>query len=505
MHIINNHMEELHEKIVELAAKYADNEYVLGRLRTFVLTQLPGFLSSAELLHTERAKRKAHLVANGDKFFEEFIAVNKYYYCSRLEIFIKYDDVHFKQVSEDDIIHQVLTMITKRADLQSWKHKIKNNLIKTIKDRSPLNAIPESATIQVILGKLHPYFFNTKNAAKHFLVAVGDSINGKKNITYIVPSSLKPIIREIETNYYNCFGNSNILANFKLKYHGHEYSDSRFFSCNMKNTQVFDNTNMLDLLCVASHYSTRYESADNFASKLGDSLLCQNVFFTKHLTIEGLVKNFKESALYELNGAVVKSRSMSFILKKYFDKNNLPTIIFHDAFVNEMKKSFQFDEEKDCYIGVTSSYLPAVSAFCAFWDNHMEEDYTAPELEIDEVVSLFFSDNPTFKTDSSITTEFIIELMKHHMATELNIENEKYIHNIHCNVWDKRLEVIAFFQYLKQTESTALSLYDLYILYTAWRGTAIKMSKKCFEKLAEESLGSNLEPSGVINSVFWKN
>lgn len=498
-------MQDLHEKIDELTIKYADNEYVLSRLRVFILNQLPGSLSSAEILCSERCKRKAELVANGDKFFEEFISINKYYYCSRLEIFINYDDIHFSQVSEDDIIHKVLSMITKRPDLHSWKHRIKNNLIKSIKERSPLNAIPESHTIQSVIGKLYPHFFISKNAAKHFLVAVGDSIKGKKNNIYIAPSSLKPIIREIETNYYNCFGNSNILSNFKLKYHGHEYSELRFFSCNMKKHDVFDNTNMLDMLCVASHYSDRYESADNFSSKLGDNLLCQNVFFTKHLTIEGLVKNFKENALYEVNGALVKSRSMSFILKKYFDKNNIPTIIFHDAFVNEMKKSFQFDEEKDCYIGVTSSYLPVVSAFCTFWDNHMEEDYKAPELEIDEVITLFLCENPLFKTDSSITFEFILELLKHHMAQDLIIENEKFIHNIHCKVWDKRLEVVNFFQYVKHTDSSAISLYDLYILYMAWKRTAMKMSKKCFEKLAEEILGSSIDSSGVINTIFWKN
>lgn len=476
-------MQELHAKIDELNFKYENNDYVLGRLHTFIMNQLPTFLASAETLHLERTKRKADLSANGDKFFEEFIAVNKYYYCGRLEIFIKYDGIHFKQVSEDDIIHQVLTLITKRNDLHAWKHKIKNNLIKTIKDLSPLTAIPESATIQTVIGKLYPHFFHTKNAAKHFLVAVGDSINGKKNNTYIVPSALKPIIREIETTYYNCFGNSNILANFKLKYHGHEYGDTRFFCCIMKTTQIFDNTNILDLLCVASHYSARYENADTFASKSRDALLTRNVFFTKHLTIEGLVKKFKETALYELNGAVVKSKNMTFVLKKYFDEKNIPSIIFNESFVGEMKKTIQFDEEKDCYIGVTSSYLPIVSAFCSFWDEHMEEDYNAPELEIDEVITLFYIDNPGFKTDSSISTEFIFELMKHQLATELIITNEKYIHNIHCNIWDKRSEVASLFQYLKQIETQPTSLYDA---YTNWRGNSIKMSKKCFEKLSEK-------------------
>jgi hypothetical protein len=39
----------------------------------------------------------------------------------------------------------------------------------------------------------------------------------------------------------------------------------------------------------------------------------------------------------------------------------------------------------------------------------------------------------------------------------------------------------------------------------AWKRTAMKMSKKCFEKLAEEILGSSIDSSGVINTIFWKN
>lgn len=497
-------MEDLHTKINELILKYENNEYVLGRLKIFILNQLPAFLDSAETLYLERTKRKAELSANGEKFFDEFIAVNKYYYCSRLEIFIKYDGIHFKQISEDDIIHQVLTLISKRNELQAWKHKIKNSLIKAIKERSPLNTIPESVTIQNVLGKLYPHFFPSKNAAKHFIVAIGDSINGKKNNTYIIHSGLKQVLREIETTYYNCFGNSNILSNFKMKYHGHDYLDTRFFSCDMKTTHIFDNTNMLDLLCVASHYSTRYENADTFVSKSRDSGLMCIVFFTKHLTIDGLVKKFKESALYELNGSIIKSKNMTFVLKKYFDEKNIPSIIFNDSFVNELKKTVQFDEEKDCFNGVMSNYLPIVSTFCLFWDKHMEEDYSAPELEIDEVITLFYIDNPGFKTDSVISNDFIIEIMRHHLSSELIITNEKYIHNIHCNIWDKRLEIISFFHYLKQTETHLLSLYDTYTSYAVWKGASIKMSKKCFEKLAKECLAENLDNNGVIKIDFWK-
>ena len=65
---------------------------------------------------------------------------------------------------------------------------------------------------------MYPAIFHTKNAAKHFLTAVGDCIKGEKNNTYIVTSGLRDIMREIETAHYNCFGSTNILANFKMRY-----------------------------------------------------------------------------------------------------------------------------------------------------------------------------------------------------------------------------------------------------------------------------------------------
>lgn len=492
-------MTELHEKIDELIQKYEGNEYIMNRLRTFIINQLPGSLSAAQVAHEERNKRKYQLSVSGDKFIEQFLAVNKYFYCSRQELFIKYDNINFKQVSEDDIQHQVLTMITKKSELQSWKHKLKNSLIRALKDKSLHSAIPSSVTIQEVTGKLVPNIMITKNAAKHFLVAIGDAIHGNKDKTYIVPSALKYLLRGIETTYYNCFGISNILSNFKLKYHGHDYSDTRFFHCNMDMDKynMVDNSNMLNLICVASHFSQRYNDADSYTDRTRDNILCKNVFFSKKLTAETLVEQFKKAALHPFSGAVVKNKNMIFILKKYFDENNVPNIIFNDVFAREMRKVVQYDESIDSYIGITSSYLPVVAAFCLFWDEHMKEDYNAPELEIHEVILLFNNSQPSFKNTAGVNSEFIVDLLKYHVSSELSIEQEKYIHNISCDLWDKRLDIEMFFIDIKQ-QDPPMALDDAYTAYLEWKGNAIHMSKPCFEKISNELLGEKVTSNGAI-------
>ena len=123
-------MTELHETLDQMLRLYEGNEYIMNRLRTFIIHQLPSSLSSAQVTYEERNTRKHHLSVSGDKFIEQFLAVNNYFFCSKQELFVKYDGVHFKQVSEDDIQHEILTMLTKKPELHAWKHKLKNTIIK---------------------------------------------------------------------------------------------------------------------------------------------------------------------------------------------------------------------------------------------------------------------------------------------------------------------------------------------------------------------------------------
>ena len=480
-------MEELHSQLDNLSQQYQDNEYVIGRMKTFIMHQLPTYLSHAEKTNKERTRRKERLSEHSDTFVKLFLAKNQYYYCPRIELFIDYSNPHFKAISEDDIQHQILTHITDKQNLMPWKHKIKNSLIRLIKERNPLHAIPESETIQYVLSQLYPRFLTTKHAAKHFLVAVGDSIRGNKQNTYIIPSVLKSVVREIETVYFKDFGATNVLSNFKLKYHGHDYKDTRFFDCRM---DAIDTTvpqdlskHMLDLLCVAYHYSDRHEDADNYINVSCDNNLKDIAFFSLKLTAETLVENFKSSALFTSSGTNIKGKNMSFILKKYFDEKNIPNIIFQETFSTELKKLVDYDQETDEYKDVSSSHLPFVSAFCSFWEEHTSYEVEAPELEIDEVATIFALIKPT---SANVSSDMILDLLRHHFP-EVIIEDDKYIHNIFCKLWDKRLQVEKMVQGLMLSqEEKPLSLYDMYSSYTSIHSP--KMSKRCFEKIASETL-----------------
>jgi GTP-sensing pleiotropic transcriptional regulator CodY len=123
---------------------------------------------------------------------------------------------------------------------------------------------------------------------------------------------------------------------------------------------------------------------------------------------------------------------MILILRQFLKEMNIPNIIFQETFAIEMKKLLSYDEATDNYKDVTSNYIPIVSSFCSFWDEHMIEDYTASDLEIEDVIDMFFK-HTSHKFTNSLTSELVVDILKHHICSDVIIEQNKYIHNIRYN------------------------------------------------------------------------
>ena len=132
---------------------------------------------------------------------------NRCSYCSHNELFLIYNGIHFNAISEDDIQHQILTTITKEGNLIPWKFKIRNTIIKQIKDTTPLNTMPESETIQFVINSLYPNIFPTRNYVKYFLTIIGDCLLNKNDtkLKYLASPNLKDLIREITNLIYTYY------------------------------------------------------------------------------------------------------------------------------------------------------------------------------------------------------------------------------------------------------------------------------------------------------------
>ena len=294
----------------------------------YVCSQLPLIFENIERTHIERSQRTDELTAEQNVFIQHFLYNNRYFYHPSTEAFFYYNGDRYRQYGEDDILFNVLSSISRDANLMQWKHKTKTTIMKRIKENHLYKAIPESGTIQAVLNLFCPAIFKTKTEAKYFLTILGENIVGKArsaqydrsatearsaqhdrsahlsdddqlptSLIHIVPASAKQFIHRLNTLCQSWFG-SNLSQTFKYKYHAdHSYSSIRIFNFNgVVDSESFDagfNDRGLDILCVACHYANRYTSSDNYLLKYSnDADLVNAVFFLKNISPDTLVDMF---------------------------------------------------------------------------------------------------------------------------------------------------------------------------------------------------------------------
>lgn len=199
--VYDKYPEHLHPKIVE-----------------FVKKELPYKLDGC----ISRIERIKDLEAGADAFINEFLinSERKFMYIGKSDIFIEYDGKQFKLVNESEILHEILTGLTEEKSLHDWKHKIKNMIVKKIKDTNMFHTIPESYTIQQVLSHMTPLLFKTKEEAKYFLSVIGDNIQKSLRVKFIYwISNLKTLLQLYLTTYLVTL-KINIILIQHLNMHG---------------------------------------------------------------------------------------------------------------------------------------------------------------------------------------------------------------------------------------------------------------------------------------------
>ena len=238
-------------------------EWLINRLQIHI-TNMPALLDSEYKKHEERVARMNELTVEHDNFHKVFLSKHQYYYMPYNNLYYEYDGKTYEIVKDDDIHHRLLSTITDEGKLISWKHKTKMNMIKTIKERSLLKSVPETYTIQTVLGFLNT-IFETKSETKYFLTVIGDCILKKNqtNLLFFVNSNTKKLVSFIDSIAYVTTGNT-IINNFISKHHEtHNLMSYRLIKTNNNviSSEILNeilNKIGIDLLFVASLYSDRY-------------------------------------------------------------------------------------------------------------------------------------------------------------------------------------------------------------------------------------------------------
>ena len=524
--------------IEELLEKYKNNDYMKQRLNYHITNLLPSTLENECKNHDKRVIRNDLLIHEHQQFIQVFLSENQYFYLPNNNCFFFYDGKNYTPVKEDIIQHQLLMTISKDKKLAEWKFRTKISVIKQIKDRHLFKSIPETDTIQNVLSLLHPSIFSDKNQAKYFLTILGDSIlkkNSSSELVFLIKPKTKQFLADIENVAYIYTGFSNITNNFMTKYHeNYNYSNCRLLK--MNDTLSIDIwRNMLskygiDFICVAAHYSQRFENSDNFIHNIvNDEQLKSYTLFLKNSTPASIFDKFCEHSIQQnsdsnsdsnsnLNSKLsISWKNMQYIWKLFISRFSLPSAIYLNQLKTSLKERYSFDESSDTFFNVTSKYLPCVQDFIQFWENTISLSSCETEFELDELCT-FFKKWTTEKSDVSLSNGTISEsdVLKilNHFFPSIEVVDNKYILGISCSMWNKNEDIQHSLLSLKvhyntksmfEDNHTLIAFDEAYDFYFQKNKPTNKyiVSKRYFEKYLYSTMSTYIEYEKFISSSWY--
>ena len=507
------------------------NEHILERIHAYVKTQLPQSIKNYQTAHSERETRKKSLALVADEITESFLNRTKYFYCPASELYFTYNNqVRYSLIHEDEIHHRILTVFTSETSGAMGcanKYKIKNKIIKSIQTRDILSSIPESRTIQNVIGQLYPALFRTRDHAKYFLTIIGDVLLKKSApLVYFVPPVAKDFIKDLGVEGYSLFGSgyNAFTTAFKFKYYEHQYKDCRVVDIHAPATSASSSafsrnsgfrlshmpdlkSVVIDLFCVAAHYSHRFGSADDFLRlhcKTPD--VATHTWFLRERTDQQIITEFVEYATEPASPEhEISMTNMLYLWKMYLSEFRLPSMFF--AATLRVKLTEYAGASELVFPNRTSRYLPVVSQFRQFWGENCLVNDAEIELEIDELSTLFKDYTGGTGSASDATLLGILR----HFYPDIVIEDDKYILNVGCSLWNKNAEIEDYLQQFKdQCVTMNLSFpQPLYNAYEYYCGRCYSTSKRCiiskryFEKYFMEEYAEYLDENGMITIKWW--
>ena len=468
----------LHTKIDELWEKYSDNDQILNKLIYQVTNTLPNHLSTSNTQLLEKQNKKVKFNEIMREFTDDFLSEYNYTFIPSTNLFIKYDDVNYQVINEDDIQHMIYNKLARNNELSDSKDKVKTFILKTIKDRLITNTIPESITIQNTLSIFYPLIFSSKREAQYFLTIIGDNIL-KKNLSlvHIIDNAAKDLINILGQLFNQFMGNLNALNTIKYKYYDQKYEYTRLLKL-IPNFNLHDiwkqnlPNQFLNIIAVACHYSIRYSSSDNFVeSKITDPNVKNYIFFLKNNTYKTILNEFTSEYLIQTPDNNLKVKDMLYLWKLYLENKRCPSIMFTNTFKNNIQELIEYDESNELYKNITSKHLPSISKFIDFWNESIENTSNKDhELDIDEMHTLYKRYCESKNQHAVINEDQILSIIEHFFPNITIIEN-KYITNITTKLWDKNGEIINFVNHYNSTEDSTktISINRLYKLYCKYQ------------------------------------
>ena len=573
MNLTNANDDNLETECIDVVKKlFEQYPKMKQKINHYIRNLLPGICENAFQQQKEREERKNTLEEKSDEFIEEFMAKTHFFYYSSTDLFFTYsDEKMYEIVKEDNIQHLILTTITsKYPELMPWKYKIKIQLMKQIKENNVLKSIPESKTIQDIIQLLVPSLFSTKDAAKYFLTVIGDILHKKKSYYYFIHSkTLIPLFKELSQECYKFFG-INLLNHFKFKYYEHSNDDCRLIQMReiSPSSMLFnfiDLNRLINLFCVASHYSTRYVCGDSYLENYcNDYSVINYALYLKNSKSIEILKQFINATTEECNGYHISWKNMLYLWKVFIEDENIPNVFFNHSLKQilltqshelglEIASGTDFTLSSNSLINGThcetdnfiiknrtSKHVPFVCNFISYWESNIicyyecganaicleeeecekqeQEEY---ELEIDELLMLFnksIKKSATTLLHNNASDKMLLGLIRH-FYPDVIIEDDKYLIQVGIKpeIWNKQKEIEEFNEYYKMLKhsqastpvnSAMVNSHSLYSIYQSYCKYAFEkgynvISKRWFEKYFISKYDMFLIDNTLVSSKWF--
>jgi hypothetical protein len=422
---------------------------------------------------------------------KDFFDYHNIYYNKTSNIFYNYLNNNFIVMNQDHILYLISEyMITKCDYISTFNDKItiKNKLLKNIKEISIYEAIPDTETIQNVLHYLCPTIFREKKYCKIFLILLGSIIINKKienNFIIFTRIQIKSFLEEINKNISIYFCNTNILNYFKFKYttdHNEITQRKLILSCNNINYDILKNNEQfyINLILVSFYYFNRYKNIDNYINSENITNININQLSNKNIKTD-IINEFVNIFIVKGGDQTISEKEIIILWKKFiYDKDLfINTFTSYSDFVvllfGELNNNYDKNKTNNILYGYYSLETPTINLFKKFWEENFiycEDEYY---LEINEILYLFNKNNKKYNLN-----EKMIQNIIQNYYNDVNIIDNKIIHNIKCTLWDKKSEIDNF---IKTNNITINSNFnDIYIKYSKSNSKHYKISKKYFSK-----------------------
>ena len=509
-------LQNMSKSLSDLYEKYKEQPEVLEKMEEYLNKQFPHALE----LFVNRINRKQNLEKQSKLYIDTFLnnPDKQYFYIHQSDLFIFYNGEKYSIINEDAIWHILLSDISTKDELIPWKHKIKNLVIKQIKERPLTQSIPESTTIQYVIQHLTPILFRSKSEAKYFLTVLGDNIFKKSaNITHFTRSESKDFLTCLQ-DHIQCMIDSqcNPISSIKFKYYNQDFKKCRILSFN-DSVKIrtcwngFLKTHVLDLIAVASHYSRQFQNANNYIQyHCQNSDAIQSITYMSAVTAEDLINKFVDEWLEPSNDSgVIKWVEMYYLWKSFINDCKLPIMPLQiKQLKHGLSTKINYNDTLDIYTTITSSKLTYVKTFQTFWEQTISEG--VDEFEISELWSLYYSwmREKSAKVNG-INEEKMHFLIEHFAGSSIN---GKYVTDIKCNLWDKQAEMEDIINQLKVDynfcQEEDISIFKLYKDYCkkildSSSSSKRTVSKKYFEKYISKIIPSEYIKDNRLLKEYW--